>query len=148
MTAGTLPSILVVEDSDEDFDTVQMALKAAGLRCAIRRAGNGNDCLDLLRGSGRMLPRPVFVLLDLNLPGMDGRDVLSLIKRDPDLRDLPVVVLTTSSNPRDLDFCYDAGANAYHVKPLRYDQHLELLRGVLGYWLGCAVLPGVHEARP
>ena len=148
MTAVTIPGILVVEDSDEDFDTVQMALKASGLRCAIRRAVNGNECLDLLRGNGRMLPRPVFVLLDLNLPGMDGRDALSLIKGDPDLRDLPVVVLTTSSNPRDMDFCYHAGVNAFHVKPLRHDEHLDLLRGVLGYWLGCAVLPSVHEATP
>lgn len=145
MTAVTIPSILVVEDSDEDFDTVQMALKASSLSCAIRRAVNGNDCLDLLRGGGRMLPRPVFVLLDLNLPGMDGRDALSLIKGDPDLRDLPVVVLTTSSNPRDLDFCYHAGVNAFHVKPLRHDEHLDLLRDVMAYWLGCVVLPNVHE---
>jgi CheY-like chemotaxis protein len=151
MTAVTIPSIasmLVVEDSDEDFDTVQMALKASGLSCAIRRAVNGNDCLDLLRGSGRMLPRPVFVLLDLNLPGMDGRDALSLIKGDPDLRDLPVVVLTTSSNPRDLGFCYQAGANAFHVKPLRHDQHLGLLRRVLDYWLVSALLPSAQGATP
>jgi CheY-like chemotaxis protein len=151
MTAVTLPSIpsiLVVEDSDEDFDTVQIALKASGQHCVIRRAINGKDCLDRLRGSRRVLPRPAFVLLDLNLPGMDGRDALSLIKGDPDMRDLPVVVLTTSSNPKDLGFCYHAGVNAFHVKPLRHDEHLDLLRRVLAYWLGCAVLPNVHEAAP
>jgi CheY-like chemotaxis protein len=148
MTAVTISSILVVEDSDEDFDTVQIALKTSGQHCVIQRAINGKDCLDWLSGSGRMLPRPAFVLLDLNLPGMDGRAALSFIKSDPDMRDLPVVVLTTSSNPKDLGFCYHAGVNAFHVKPLRHDEHLDLLRHLLDYWLGCVVLPNLHEAAP
>ena len=146
MTAVTIPSVLLVEDSDEDFDTVQMALKASGLRCAIRRAVNGNGCLDLSRGSGRMLPRPVVVLPDLNPSGMVGRDALGLNKGDPDLRDLPVVVLTTSSNPKDRGFCYHAGVNAFHGKPLCHEEHLDLLRRVLAYWLGFVVLPRVHGA--
>jgi CheY-like chemotaxis protein len=148
MTTVTIPNVLVVEDSDEDFDTVQLALKASGEPCVVQRASNGKECLDLLRGSGRMLPRPAFVLLDLNLPGMDGRSALSLIKGDSDLRDLPVVVLTTSSNPRDLGFCYQAGVNAFHVKPVRHDEHLDLLREVFAYWLRSVVLPNVHEAAP
>ena len=146
MTAVTIPSVLVVEDSDEDFDTVQMALKASGLRCAIRRAVNGNGCLALSRGRGRMLPGPVVVVLDLTPPGMDGRDALGLIKGDPDLRDLPVVVLTTSSLPRDQGFCCHAGVNVFHGKLLCHDEHLDLLRRVLAYWLGFAVLPRVHGA--
>ena len=146
MRAVTIPSVLVVEDSDEDFDTVQMARKASGLRCAIRRAVNGNGGLALSRGRGRMLPRPVVVLQDSNPPGLDGRDALGLIKGDPDLRDLPVVVLTTPSNPRDQGFCYHAGVNAFHGKPLCHDEHPDLLRRVLAHWPGFAVLPSMHGA--
>ena len=146
MRAVTIPSVLVVEDSDEDFDTVQMARKASGLRCAIRRAVNGNGGLALSRGRGRMLPRSVVVLQDSNPPGLDGRDAPGLIKGDPDLRDLPVVVLTTSSNPRDQGFCYYEDVNAFHGKPLCHDEHPDLLRRVLAHWLGFAVLPSVHGA--
>jgi CheY-like chemotaxis protein len=146
MTADPMPGILVVEDSDEDFDTVQMALKASSLHYVIWRAGNGQACMDLLRGHGRVLPRPALVLLDLELPGMDGRDTLSLIKGDSTLRDVPVVVLTTPSNRVDVGCCYQAGANGFHVKPLRHDKHLALLRDVLTYWLGDVLLPNAHEA--
>jgi CheY-like chemotaxis protein len=146
MTADPMPGILVIENSDEDFDTVQMALKASSLHCAIWRAGNGQACMNLLRGHGRILARPALVLLDLELPAMDGRDTLSLIKSEPTLRDLPVVVLTTPSNRVDVGCCYQAGAIAFHVKPLRHDKHLALLREVLTYWLGGVVLPNAQEA--
>ena len=146
MRAVTIPSVLVVKDSDEVFDTVQMALKASCLRCAVRRTVNGNGGLAVSRGRGRTLPRPVVVLQDSNPPGMDGRDALGLIKGDPDLQDLPVVVLTTSSNPRDQGFCYHAGVNAFHGKPLCHDEHPDFLRRVLAHWLGFAVLPSVHGA--
>ncbi len=81
------------------------------------------------------------VLLDLNVPGLDGRGTLLEIKTSPALREVPVVVLSTSSNPADLAFCYRAGVNAYHVKPFLYVEHLHVLDILLRYWLRGVVLP-------
>ena len=133
--------VLVVEDSDEDHDTVLEAL--AGARRPVRtwRAENGERCLALLRGEDGRAVRPALVLLDLNTHGLDGRATLRTIKGDPDLRILPTVVFTTSSNPRDLELCFELGANAFHVKPFDHLEHLELLRAVLDYWLGRVALP-------
>lgn len=133
--------ILVLEDSDEDFDTVLEALQKAGLKYEVRRATTGDGCLKLLRGNGEPPLRPAFVLLDLNTPGLDGRDALGEIKADARLRTLPVVIFTTSSNPRDLELCYERGANAYHVKPVRYPEYLSTLQQVFAYWLGSVTLP-------
>jgi CheY-like chemotaxis protein len=134
--------VLVVEDSDEDFETLGEAARRAGVVHELCRATSGDVCLMLLRGEGATRIQPALVLMDLNTPGIDGRDVLVGIKADPVLRVLPVVVITTSSNPKDLAFCYRAGANAYHVKPMRYVDHLELLLDVFAYWLTCVALPG------
>lgn len=137
--------LLVLEDSDEDFDTLQEARRNAGLPNEIQRATTGEECLELLR---RSEVRPAMVLLDLNTPGLDGRETLQAIKQDPALRTLPVVVLTTSANPRDLAFCYGSGVNAYHIKPVRYPEHLQVARTVLGYWLGSVTLPERERLMP
>lgn len=140
--------VLVVEDSDEDFDTLCEAAERFGLASELRRATTGDGCLTLLRGEGTAPVRPALVLMDLNTPGTDGREALAAIKADPVLRDVPVVVVTTSANPKDLAFCYRAGANAYHVKPVRYRDHLQVLLDVLGYWLGRVALPEGEGTRP
>ncbi|HQS32465.1 MAG: hypothetical protein B7X59_03040 [Polaromonas sp. 39-63-203] len=140
--------LVVVEDSDEDFDTLVEAARRAGVTRAIRRVASGGDCLALLsgepgaRGDGLATPPvlPVLILMDLNSHGVDGRDALVAIKNSASLKAIPLVVLTTSANPRDVAFCYEAGANAYHVKPVRHDQYLLLLRAVLLYWLASATL--------
>lgn len=146
MSITAQPSIIVVEDTDEDYDTVQEAAKQAGLSILIHRAVTGDECLDLLRSPA--LPRPAMVLMDLNTPGTDGRETLAIIKCDLALRELPVIVLTTSNNPRELQFCYAAGANAYHVKPVRYSEHLALLAVVLSYWLKGVILPDSRRQAP
>ena len=138
-------SVLVLEDSDDDFDTVREAFLAGGYDGVIRRATSGDECLELLRQEfAAELPpvrRPAVVLMDLNVPGLDGRDALQEIKSDERLRTLPVVVHTTSTQPGDLTLCYRRGANAYHVKPLSYPQHLDVLRRVFHYWLKDVVRP-------
>ena len=136
---------VVVEDSDEDFDTLAEAVREAGITQTIVRVGTGGECLALLRGqridAQTAWPAlPALILLDLNSHGVDGREALVAIKSEPRLKDIPVVVLTTSANPKDVAFCYQAGANAYHVKPVRYDQYRLLLGGLLQYWLN-AVTP-------
>ncbi len=149
MTTSVLrpPVILViVEDSDEDFDTVQEAVRAAGVSAEVRRAATGGDGLAILRAVDHS--RPVLVLMDLNTPGTDGRETLAIIKSDPVLRVVPVVVLSTSINPKDLEYCYRAGANAYHAKPVQYPDHLQTVVDLLDYWLTRVVYPdttGTHS---
>ena len=155
MTDAMVASILVVEDSDDDFDTLRHAVDAAGVRRLIHRASSGGDCLELLRGvrdaggksgEGKVaLPlMPVLILMDLNSHGVDGREALVIIKADTSLRKIPLVVLTTSANPKDVVFCYQAGANAYHIKPVRYDRYLLLIRSLLHYWLESSTLPSAQ----
>ncbi len=142
---GELPAILIVEDSDDDFDTFNEAVRKSGITAVVRRATTGAECLDLLSGTSAI--RPAVVMMDLNTPGLDGRDALAAIKADPALKALPVVVFSTSANPRDLAFCYTAGANAFHVKPVRYPDHLQLVTDVLTYWLSRVILPASGGTR-
>jgi CheY-like chemotaxis protein len=145
MNLSQEPPILVVEDSDDDFDTVQTMAREARFNNPLHRASTGDDCLMLLRETGDQPIRPAFILMDLNIPGLDGREALKDIKEDPRLRTLPVVVFTSSSNPVDLAYCYEAGANAYHVKPLRYEEHIQTLRQVFAYWLEAVTRPDDEE---
>jgi len=132
----------VVEDSDEDFDTVQDAARRGGFLHSIVRVRSGGECLRLLHGGqGSRDALTVLVLLDLNTPGDDGRDVLREVRSDQTLGTLPVVVLSASANARDLKFCYANGANAYHVKPVDHANHLKVLQDIFAYWLGSVVLP-------
>jgi CheY-like chemotaxis protein len=139
------PALVVAEDSDEDFDTLLEASRGAGFARTIYRVLCGGDCLALLRGEAvnglAPLPAlPALILMDLNSHGVDGREALVAIKAQAGLKDIPLVVLTTSANPKDVAFCYKAGANAYHVKPVRHDQYLLLLRSILLYWFESASL--------
>ena len=137
--------IWVVEDSDEDFATLQDAARRGGMTHPILRAGSGGECLRLLQ-AWRDGPRsrealPVLLLMDLNTPGDDGRAVLQEVRGDEALRTLPVVVLSAYANPRDLQFCYANGANAFHIKPVNHGSHLRVLQEIFAYWLGSVVLP-------
>lgn len=135
------PSILVVEDSDEDFDTVQQVAGETAVRCRVERAFDGDDCLGRLARPRSDAPLPLLILLDLNLPGTDGRETLRLLRADPRYRRIPVVIVSTSGNPRDVTLCYEGGANAYHIKPVRYDHHRRMVEDVFSYWLTKAVTP-------
>ena len=125
--------ILIAEDCDEDFETALEALQQTGMPHRVERAQTGDQCLQQLLGANAVQPN--LVLMDLNLPGMDGREALREIKTDPILKPIPVLVLTTSANPRDLAVCYASGANAYHVKPVHYPKYLDLLETIFRYWL-------------
>ncbi len=136
-----LRHILVIEDCDEDFETVLDAAERTGVENEIRRAISGDECLKLLQESSQNKnTSPALVLLDLNMPKGDGRNALQQIKRDDLFCGLPVVVLSTSDNPLDLEFCYKNGANAYHVKPVNHGDHLRVLEQIFGYWLSSVIL--------
>jgi CheY-like chemotaxis protein len=139
---------MVVEDSDEDFDTVLDAARRSGMLHPIVRARSGAECLRLLRvrpgGPGSPGSRdtlPLLMLLDLNTPGDDGRDVLREVRCHDPVGTMPVVVISASANARDLQFCYANGANAYHVKPVDHVLHLKVLEDIFAYWLSSVVLP-------
>lgn len=131
--------LIVVEDSDEDYDTVLEAATACGVADRVRRATDGDECLRLLAAGARRTA--VVVLMDLGLPGTDGRAALAAIRADEALAGTPVVVFSASANPRDLEHCYRHGVNAYHVKPHRYVEHRDLVRQVIDYWTRRVRLP-------
>lgn len=150
MSAG-LRSIMLIEDGDEDFEALTRALGKAGIHNPVYRFSHGESALDFLRGRGRYFKpgsttRPGLVLLDLNLPSADGRDVLAEMKSDQRLRAIPVVVITGSRSPADVDFCYQAGANSYILKPPDMEGVVELIRRLKDYWFDLAVLPALVEA--
>ena len=144
------PSVVVVEDNDEDFETVVEAARRGKFPLLLRRATSGGECLCMLQASVQnRSPLPALVLLDLNTSGDDGRDALRLIKACSQLRAIPTVVLSTSDNPRDVDFCYAHHANAYHTKPVSHPAHLKILQDIFSYWLDCALLPtGPLQKKP
>ena len=138
--------ILVVEDSDEDYEAMIRAFRKTDVTLPVRRCADGEEALDYLMRRGPYAadgeaPRPAVVLLDLNLPGTDGREVLEQIKADEATRSTPVVVLTTSSSPRDIDGCYRRGASSYIIKPVNYEKYLGAIRALKDYWFSTVTLP-------
>ena len=108
---------------------------------------NGEAALQRLRGEGEFAGQPVpdLILLDLNLPKLDGRDVLRTVKGDADLAQVPVLILTTSSSPQDVDTCYALHANAYMTKPFEVDGYEAIVESIGAFWFNVATLP--HTAR-
>ena len=146
MTPSPDRTILVVEDSPEDFEATRRALSRSGLQNEIRHCADGDDALDYLYRRGAyedpaVAPRPIMILLDLNMPGTDGRDVLTEIKKDTNLKTIPVVVLTTSNDIRDVESCYAAGANSYVQKPVDLDGLVQAIQRLADYWFEIAVFP-------
>jgi CheY-like chemotaxis protein len=147
-TQTKLP-ILLVEDSDEDYAALVRALHGTAARASLYRCTRGEEALDYLHGRERFAdpgqaPRPALILLDLNLPGTDGRELLATIKGDVHFKSIPVVIVTTSHNPRDVEWCYDHGANSYQVKPMDYTKFRDEMRLLVEYWLSVCLLPATE----
>src|SRR5262245_17690078 len=145
-------AILLVEDSADDALLILCALEKAGVKKAIRVVRDGDAALNYLAGTGiyadrSAYPMPRLVLLDLNLPKMDGFTVLKWIRSRQELSGLSVVVLTTSRNMKDLGRAYAAGANSFLVKPMEFANYLGLGHGIKDFWLGVARTAEI-EARP
>lgn len=138
--------LMLIEDSDEDVAATLRGLRREGLPLKVHRCTTGDQALDYLYQRGRYAdparaPRPHLILLDLNLPGTDGRALLAVIKDDEDLKAIPVVVLTTSNNPRDIAICYQRGANSYQIKPVDYARFKQAMQTLIDYWFQTATLP-------
>jgi len=135
--------ILLVEDNVGDARLAKEALKESKLKNDLHIVGDGIDAMDFLHGKGKFLnaPRPDLILLDLNLPKKDGREVLAEIKNDPDLKRIPVVILTISKAEEDILKTYNLHANCYITKPLDLDQFMKVVRSIEDFWLTIVKLP-------
>ena len=135
---NTLRKILLVEDSPNDAELAMEALAAIKLANEVEWLKDGAEALDYLQGSGayagRALVSPALIMLDLKLPKMDGREVLREIRNDPRLRNIPVVVLTSSREESDLIGCYESGVNAYVVKPVNFGEFMDAVKSLGVFW--------------
>jgi CheY-like chemotaxis protein len=152
MAGNSAQPILVIEDSDEDFEAFGRMMRKASIVNPIYRCADGDEALDFLYHSGEYsdlakAPRPSMILLDLNLPGTDGREVLEQIKQDNDLKIIPVVIFTTSSNPRDIEVCYRHGVNGYILKPININKLMRTVQVFIDYWFEAVILPDHQGAN-
>jgi CheY-like chemotaxis protein len=137
--------VLLVEDSDPDAEALQRLARKLPLSWPIVRVPDGESALDYVyqRGPYVGAPRPVMVLLDLNLPGVGGREVLALLKADAGLRSLPVIIFSNSQREEDVNSAYDLGANSYLFKPSGLEELQEVASALQRFWFSVARLPGV-----
>ncbi len=135
--------ILLVEDNPGDARLAQEALKEGQMASRLKVVVDGVEAMSFLRREGVYVgaPRPNLVLLDLNLPRKDGRQVLAEMKADPELRRIPVVVLTTSQAEQDIMRSYDLHANCYITKPVDLDRFITVVRSIEEYWCSVVTLP-------
>lgn len=139
-------TILCAEDDPDDRLLLKEAIETAPSGCDLRFVEDGDDLMDYLRRRGRYAgkaaaPRPALIMLDLNMPGKDGREAAREIKGDPRLRQIPIVVLTTSKNEEDVFRLYDLGVNSFLRKPTSFEGLLGLVRKIRDFWLATAELP-------
>lgn len=135
--------VLLVDDSPEAALLVREAIAGSGMVRALHVVENGEAALEFLRRAGRYghAPRPGFVLLDLNLPGKSGLEVLREMKRDDRLKTIPVIVMSSSRSGADIRACYGGHAGCYVAKPVDPDETLYALKSIMHFWLTVAVLP-------
>lgn len=138
-----LIEVLLVEDSETDALMTEEALKDAKVANLLHRVETGEEALEFLRKEGRHVgaKTPDLILLDLNLPGINGQEVLEQIKSDSKLKLIPVVVLTTSRAEEDIVQAYGLNANSYVTKPVGFDELARVVHAIEQFWLGIVVLP-------
>ena len=141
----SLKPVLVVEDNAEDFTAMGRAFRKQALPNPVLRCESGDQALEYLQGYGKVQgwppTLPAIMLLDLNLPGTDGRAVLDAVKHDPHLCSIPVIIFSSSATTRDVEECYRLGANSYLTKPIEYAALEQKLHLTMNYWLGTTELP-------
>ena len=139
-------TVLLIEDNPRDIRLTQRAFKQTEMTHDLRVVRDGDEALAYLHregayGDARSAPRPDVILLDLNLPRMGGHELLRQVKQDPRFKHVPIIVLTTSGRPDDVLQAYDAGANAYLLKPVEFTRFTEVLEQLGKFWLETVQLP-------
>jgi two-component system, response regulator len=145
------PCILMIEDSEEDYEATTRAFGKVSLCNPVFWCRSGTEGLDFLERRGPpeapgVTGLPGLILLDLNMAGLDGHKTLKIIKANEDYRRIPVIILTTSGNERDVTSCYEAGANTYVQKPLSFEGLIEAIRRMKEFWFEVALLPKGGES--
>ena len=148
MIEKTTMEIVIAEDDADDRLLIEDALRENRLRNPVTFVEDGEELLDRLRCQGKFNdrvnhPLPGLILLDLNMPRMDGREALSLIKKDPQLRLIPVVVLTTSKAEEDIVKTYGLGVNSFISKPVTFDGLVNIVKALNQYWIEIVQIPAV-----
>ena len=135
--------LLLVEDNPGDVRLTQEALKSGQVQVNLNVARDGVEAMDFLRQRAAFqgAPKPDLILLDLNLPRKNGREVLSEIKSDPELRRIPVLIMTTSRAEQDVNRAYNLNANCYITKPMDLDEFLRIVKAIEEFWLKTVTLP-------
>jgi two-component system, response regulator len=139
--------ILIAEDDEDDYLLTLEALKEAGVDTPVKWVKDGEELMSYLELIGTTaqkssLESPSLILLDLNMPRKDGREVLDEIKKNKALRKIPIVVLTTSEAETDINHAYDLGVNSYIQKPVRFNEFVEVIKVLSHYWFQVVKLPG------
>lgn len=144
MKRRNLVEVLMVEDNPGDASIVRAVFEESRTLNRVHHAENGLDALRFLRKEApyQGVPTPHLILLDLSLPGLDGRDLLGEIKRDPGLRGIPVIVLTASHTPQDIARCQESHANCFVSKPEQTEELASVVRTSAQFWLDIVTLPG------
>lgn len=140
--------VLIVEDSDDDFEILEGCLRSSGVENRLVRCRTGKE-VERYLSEFPLLPtreRPVMIFLDLNIPGGDGRNILRQLRQNPEISLIPIIILTTSAQPEDIETCYRSGASGYLVKPLDLDTFELKVRQLCDYWLRCVQLPVVARS--
>jgi CheY-like chemotaxis protein len=143
-------TILIADDDEDDRMLTRHALKANHVTNEIREVTDGEELMQYLRRQGAYAdpassPRPGIIFLDLNMPRKDGREALQEIKADPELRRIPVVILTTSREDEDVIRSYDLGVNSFIVKPVTLQGFIDAMKAFEQFWLALVEIPGTHE---
>jgi CheY-like chemotaxis protein len=149
LTCGRPAEILLVEDNDNDVELTRIGLRKAKLAINLHQVANGEECLAFLRKEGKYadVPEPDLILLDLNMPLMDGHEVLEEINRDERLRHLPIVVMTSSDAESDILSSYNLRCSSYVVKPLDFKAFQSVVEKLADYWFTLVVLPSSPNAK-
>jgi CheY-like chemotaxis protein len=142
--------ILLVDDSDADASIFEVALAEASTRVKVYWVASGEEALDFVHARGRFegIPPPQIMVLDLNMPGSTGFEVLKAVRADATIRHLPVIVFSTSSAQKDVNLAYALGANAYFAKPMSLELYISKVRILVQHWLDFALLPAPASVQP
>lgn len=143
LARGRAAEILLVEDNDNDVELTKIGFRRAKFAVNLHHVANGEKCMAFLRREGEFgsAPTPDLILLDLNMPRMDGREVLEAVNGDERLRHLPIVVLTTSDAEKDVLMSYRLRCSSYIVKPVDFDNFAKVIQSLADYWFTLVVLP-------
>jgi len=143
LARGRPVEVLLVEDNPDDVELMRIGFRRAKFAVNLHHVGNGEECMAFLRREAPYAdaPRPDLVLLDLNMPRMDGREVLAEIVKDDSLVQIPIVVLTSSDADSDVLTSYRLSCSSYIVKPVDFEQFSNVVRGIGDYWFTLVVLP-------